>query len=120
MIRSKMVNNFLRIELYQKGCPILGYSLTDIKENNIANLKYIFIDNYNRRNNFGSYLLKNTEEILKNKYNVEKLNLVIHEENLSNKLTNFYKKNGYNIINDQYIYDDSEKLYDIILFSKFL
>ena len=94
--------------------------MVDNLDNNSATINTICISEQYRNKGHGSTLLQGIEKCVKNEYNIKNVNLLAWQVQGSTEVFDFFKKNGYNEIenDDIDIYDDYDKIYDLIKFNK--
>ena len=90
-------------------------SLTKNKGTGIVN--NILVYPHLRKQGYGSKLLRESELFLKNEYQVNKVSLVAWQKEFD-PLTDFYKKNGYNVNNESFFYDDGVMEHELTPMSK--
>ena len=74
---------------------------------------------YKKNIGIGSYILKNIENYVKEKHNVNNISLLAWQNSENEKVIDFYKKNGYIMSDEQsQLYDDSVNIYDLYKFEK--
>jgi len=107
--------NLYNINLYRNETKIANYNF-------IVNDKSVTINNLEvkiKNKGIGSTILNNIENYVKNIYDVNKVNLLAWQDSSSDNVINFFKKNGYKIINkNENGYDDSVIIYDLYHFEK--
>ena len=107
--------NLYNINLYKNKTKIANYNF-------IINDNSVTINNLEvkiKNKGIGSTILNNIEKYTKNIYNVNKVNLLAWQDSSSDNVINFFKKNGYKIINiNENGYDDSLIIYDLYHFEK--
>ena len=88
--------NLYNINLYRNETKITNYNF-------IVNDKSVTINNLEvkiKNKGIGSTILNNIENYVKNIYDVNKVNLLAWQDSSSDNVINFFKKNGYKIINN--------------------
>ena len=107
--------NLYNINLYKNKTKIANYNF--IIDDNSVTINNLEVKIKNK--GIGSIILNNIEKYTKNIYNVNKVNLLAWQDSSSDNVINFFKKNGYKIIdkNDNG-YDDSLIIYDLYHFEK--
>lgn len=110
-------NNINKILLI-KNTNIIGYCNIKI-DNKICYINNIIVKKEYRNKNIGSELLYNTEDFVKKKYNINKFRLTAKQPPFID-LVNFYKRNGYNIIEEKkpLYYDNDDIIYELISMEK--
>ena len=107
--------NLYNINLYKNKTKIANYNF-------IINDNSVTINNLEvkiKNKGIGSTILNNIEKYTKNIYNVNKVNLLAWQDSSSDNVINFFRKNGYKIINiNENGYDDSLIIYDLYHFEK--
>ena len=86
---------FPKIKMYHNGINI-GNTTYSVNNNNCV-IQNLYIEPQFRKNNFGQFLMLQTEEIVKNDYdNINKFIINAYEKN-SGTLVKYYQDIGYNI-----------------------
>jgi len=122
MITRNIVKNskLMNFELFKQN-KIIGTSniMIDHIDNSVT-INTIRIDNQYKNRGHGSTLLQGIEKCVKNEYNIKNVNLLAWQVQGSTEVFDFFKKNGYNEIenDDIDVYDDYDKIYDLIKFNK--
>jgi len=110
------------INLYKNNLNI-GVSSFSL-HNNFATINNIEIKSKYRNHNYGSMLLNNMEHNIKKIPNIKKIKLLAWQPSDSTNVIDFFKKNQYININNDYddiiTYDNSEIIYDLHKFYKLL
>ena len=100
----------------------IGHIIMSQSSNNNIIIQNIYVKDKFRNKNYGSIILKYTEDILI-KNDIKKISLVAwNPTNTTNNVTDFYLKNNY-IINNKFestTYDNGDIIYDIITMEKIL
>lgn len=113
-INDKLLYNGI-IKYFNKPIGVYNFS---INQKNMT-LNNIEIDEEYRRKGYGTYVLKEIEKFSKQKYNVNKTNLLAWDINGSSSI--FFKKNAYiNVTKKEEKYDDYVYIYDLIQFEKMI
>ena len=94
--------NSIQVNL-KYGNNQIGNSVFSITKDNKAIINNLFIDKQYRRNNYGSYLLKNTEEIIKKDSSINFINLIAWKHSENEYLLDFFYKNNYKKFKNKYI-----------------
>jgi GNAT superfamily N-acetyltransferase len=94
---------------------IYGHSTYSVHKRK-AVIHFLFINKKYRGNDLGSVLLQNTEKILFQNNNINKISLLAHEKQGSSGLIDLYLKNGYfeNFNANNEYYDDGIDIYTLI------
>lgn len=103
------------IKLYNNNHKLANYNfIVSDKKAVINNIQV-----HKKNMGIGSYILKNIENHVKEKHNVNNISLLAWQNSENEKVVDFYKKNGY-IMSDEksQIYDDSIIIYDLYKFEK--
>ena len=86
---------------------------------NLATINHIYINDTHKGKGHGSWLLQETEKILKHQHKVEQISLLGWQPSGSFNVIEFYKKNGYvTTYEHSGVYDDSVTLFDLHKFYK--
>lgn len=85
-----------------------------------ATINHIEINDSHKRQGHGSWLLQETEKILKKDYHIEKISLLGWQPSGSFEIVDFYKKNGYvnTYKHSNGVYDDYVTLFDLYRLDK--
>jgi len=116
---TKLLRNIYDFRLFQQSQHIGSCKL--MVNDNQAVINYMYIDDAHKGKGHGSWLLQETEKILKDEHTVKKISLLGWQPSGSFDIVDFYKKNGY-ITSKAHngIYDDSVTLFDLHQFYKIL
>ena len=118
----KRINNskLMNFELFKQNKKIGTSNIIVDNIDNSATINTICIDNQYKNRGHGSTLLQGIEKCVKHEYNIKNVNLLAWQVQGSTEVFDFFKKNGYNEIenDDIDIYDDYDKIYDLIKFNK--
>ena len=116
---AKQLRSIYDFKLFQQSQHIGSCKL--MVNDNQAVINYMYIDDTHKNKGHGSWLLQETEKILKDEHNVKKISLLGWQPSGSFDIVDFYKKNGY-ITSKAHsgIYDDSVTLFDLHQFYKIL
>ena len=77
-------------------------------------INHIEIIDSHKKEGHGSWLLQETEKILKNDYGIKKISLLGWQPSGSFDIVDFYKKNGYvNTYKHTRVYDDYVTIFDL-------
>ena len=118
-IEFNSFNKLISTKIVKNKIPI-GYTKSSIINYKTGNINKIYVLPEYRKQNYGSLLLKTTEKILKNNFNINKINILVWNRIDTNVLL-FYQKNGYYETNDNInTYDDGVNIYDLINVTKSL
>ena len=123
MLRFKIQNIFTqspKILLMTGNFNIIGNSTYSIINSKEASINNLYIDEKFRNRENGSKLLQYTENVLKERHEIEKSTLLAHEP-INCNLRDFFQKNGYTISNTNFkIYDDGVSMFNLIPMHKYL
>ena len=109
--------NTTNIKLFKNNFKI-GTSTISVS-NNFTTINDIFIDKKYRKYGYGSLLLNNIENLSINKYNINKISLLAWQPYGSSNVIDFFKKNNYNIIDNNIgLYDDYLTIFELYKFEK--
>lgn len=87
--------------------------------NDFTTINNLNVHNKFRKYGFGSFMLKNIEELSVNHYNINKINLLAWQPYGSTNIIDFFIKNNYTLVNnDIQIYDDYVNIYELYKFEK--
>ena len=113
--------NLFNLIMYYNGIEIGNSVFASINKTN-SMIHNINIKTEYQGFGYGNYLLNSTENLLMLNQNLRNISLVAYQkDNIGNNLINFYKKNNYIIIKDNYnTYDDGEYIYNLYKMTKFL
>ena len=122
IIKSFLKNNTLRLQLV-KSNKIIGEARASFQMlSPISKISHLEIDKEYRKQGYGSYLLKNLENVLTNELDSNTFEIRSWQKQ-SDYLNDFYKKQGYtsyhfkSICEPKFI-DDGEDIYDLYKFKK--
>jgi ribosomal protein S18 acetylase RimI-like enzyme len=116
---NKLINNTTKmlydIKLYNNNHKLANYNfIVSDKKAVINNIQV-----HKKNMGIGSYILKNIENHVKEKHNVNNISLLAWQNSENEKVVDFYKKNGYRMTGENsQIYDDSVIIYDLYKFEK--
>lgn len=109
----KKFRNIYDFKLFNKHQHHIGLCKLMI-DNNQAIINNIYINNLYKKQGHGSYLLQETEKIVKKDFNIKKISLLCWQPSGSFNIVGFYQKNGYIISNiHNGYYDDYVNLFDL-------
>ena len=109
---AKQLHNIYDFRLFQQNQHIGSCKL--MINDNKAIVNHIYIDDLHKGKGHGSWLLQETEKILKHEHNVDSISLLGWQPSGSFEIVDFYKKNGYVTTYEHCgIYDDHVTLFDL-------
>ena len=109
---SNIVRNMYDFQLTHNNKHIGSCKL--IINHHDATINHIEINDSHKRGGHGSWLLQETEKILKKNHDVQKISLLGWQPSGSFDIVYFYKKNGYvNTYKHSGVYDDYVTLFDL-------
>jgi N-acetylglutamate synthase-like GNAT family acetyltransferase len=108
-----------KVVLYEKPGILVAKCSYSIINSTSSSINNLYVNPDFRQEKYGSRILKFTESVLKNTYNINNIQLLAHELPHDN-LTSFFEKNGY-VIQSKHsteTYDDGSNLFNLIPMSK--
>ena len=114
--------------LFFRDNTLLGHSTYSIIDSNVGCINNLYIEPEFRKQQYGSTLLKYTEDILKYGYYKDKCDILVHSEP-HDHLLDFFRSNNYNekpvihrsVSSPNYnVYDDGATIFTLIPMQKYL